>query len=136
MEITDNKIFKIALFTALIGMMGMIIFAGDIAPKEVAIEDINRGMIDEKVAIVGVIESVKLSASGKSYFLTLVDNNGKISVVIFESSIVEFQEAGIDINSFKNKRVKVTGTLTEYRSNMELILDNANSIKIENEDIQ
>jgi DNA/RNA endonuclease YhcR with UshA esterase domain len=132
MEITDGKIFKIALFTSLIGIIGMIVFAGDISPKEVAIGDIDRGMVDEKVAINGVIESVKLSSSGKSYFLTLVDSTGKISIAIFESSIVEFQEAGIDINSFKNKKVKVTGTLTEYRSTMELILDNANSIKIEN----
>jgi len=132
MEITDSKIFKIALFTSLIGMVGMIIFAGDISPKEVAIEDINRGMIDEKVAIVGIVESVKLSSSGKSYFLTLADSTGKISVIIFENSIVEFQEAGIDINSFQNKKVKVTGTLTEYKSTMELILDNVNSITIEN----
>lgn len=132
MEITDGKIFKIALITALIGIIGMIVFAGDISPKEVAIEDIDNGMIDEKVAISGVIESVKLSSSGKSYFLTLADNTGKISIIIFESTIVEFQEEGIDISSFKNKKVKVTGTLTQYKSTMELILDNANSIKIEN----
>lgn len=132
MEITDKKIFKIALFTSLVGIIGMIVFAGDISPKEVAIEDIDRGMIDEKVAIYGVVESVKLASSGKSYFLTLADSTGRISIIIFESSIVEFQEAGVDINSFKNKKVKVTGTITEYKSKMGLILDNANSIKIEN----
>jgi len=131
MEITDAKIFKIALFTSLIGLVGMIVFAGDLSPKEIAIGDIDRGMIDEKVAIVGLVESVKLSSSGKSYFLTLVDGTGKIDVVIFESTVVEFQEADIDISSFKNKKVKVTGTITEYRSVMGLILDNGNSITIE-----
>jgi len=131
MEITDGKIIKIALLTSLIGIIGMLVFAGDISPKEVAIEDIDRGMVDEKVVITGVIESVKLSSSGKSYFLTLTDSTGKISVIVFESTIIEFQEADIDINSFKDKKVKVTGTITEYKSTMELILDNANSIKIE-----
>jgi len=132
MEVTDSKIFKIALFTSLIGIIGLIIFAGDISPKEIAIEDIDRGMVDEKVAIVGFVESVKLSSTGKSYFLTLSDSTGRISIIIFESSIVEFQEAGIDINSFNKQKVKVIGTLTEYNSKMELILDNANSITIEN----
>ena len=131
MEITDGKIFKIALFTSLIGLVGMIVFAGDLSPKEIAIGDIDRGMIDEKVAIVGLVESVKLSSSGKSYFLTLVDGTGKVSVIIFESTALEFQEAYIDISSFKNKKVKVTGTITEYRSVMGLILDNGNSITIE-----
>jgi DNA/RNA endonuclease YhcR with UshA esterase domain len=133
MEITDEKIFKIAIITTIIGLVGMIIFAGDIAPKEVRVEAIDRGMMDETVAISGVIESVKESSSGKSYFMTLNDGTGRITIMIFESTIVEFKEAGIDLNSFKNKKVKVIGTVTEYKSTMEIILPNSNSIRIENE---
>ena len=132
MEITDGKIFKVAMLTTIIGLLGMIIFAGDISPKEVAIEDIDRGMIDEKIAINGVIETVKKSSSGKSYFLTLNDGTGRITIMVFESTIVEFQEAGIDIKSFENKKVEVIGTVTEFKSTMEIILPNSNSIKIEN----
>ena len=132
MEITDGKIFKVAMLTTIIGLVGMIIFAGDISPKEVAIEDIDRGMIDEKIAIKGVIETVKKSSSGKSYFLTLNDGTGRITIMVFESTIVEFQEAGIDIKSFENKKVEVIGTVTEFKSTMEIILPNSNSIKIEN----
>ncbi|MDR0900969.1 MAG: RNA-binding protein [Methanobrevibacter sp.] len=131
MEITDAKIFKIALFTSLFGIIGMLIFAGWIEPKEIAIEEINRGMVEEKVAISGVIQDIKPSSSGKSYFMTLHDGTGKISVVVFEATIIEFNEAGVDINSFKNKKVKVMGTLTQYNQEMELILENSNSITIE-----
>lgn len=102
MEITDEKIFKVALITTLIGLVRMIIFAGDISPKEALVKDINRGMIDEDVTI-----------------------------MIFESTIAEFHEAGIDLKSFKNKKVKIVGTVTEFKSAMELILLNSNSIKIE-----
>ena len=132
MEITDEKIFKIAIITTIIGLVGMIIFAGDISPKEARVEDIDRGMIDETVSIEGVIENVKESSSGKSYFLTLNDGTGRITIMIFESTIVEFKEAGIDMESFKNKKVTVIGTVTEYKSTIELILPNSNSIKIEN----
>lgn len=132
MEITDEKIFKIALITTLLGLVGMIIFAGDISPKEVLIEDIDRGMIEESIAITGVIENVKESSSGKSYFMTLNDGTGRITIMIFESTIAEFQEAGIDLKSFNNKKVRVIGTVTEFKSTMEIILPNSNSIKIEN----
>lgn len=134
MEITDGKIFKIALITTIIGLVGMIVFAGDIAPKEAAIEDIDRGMIDENVAITGVVENIKESSSGKSYFMTLNDGTSRITIMIFESTIIEFQEAGINLKSFENKRVKVVGTVTEYKSTMELILPNSNSITIETGD--
>jgi len=133
MEITDGKIFKIAVLTTIIGLVGMIIFAGDITPNEVSVEDIDRGMIDETIAITGTIENIKQSSSGKSYFMTLNDGTGRISIMIFESTIVEFQEAGININSFKNKKVKIVGTVTEFRSTIELILPNSNSITIKTE---
>lgn len=134
MEITDGKIFKIALITTIIGLVGMIVFAGDISPKEVAIEDIDRGMIDENVAITGVVENIKESSSGKSYFMTLNDGTSRITIMIFESTIIEFQDAGINLKRFENNRVKVVGTVTEYKSTMELILPNSNSITIENRD--
>jgi len=133
MEITDGKIFKIAVLTTIIGLVGMIIFAGDITPNEVSVEDIDRGMIDETIVITGTIENVKQSSSGKSYFMTLNDGTGRISIMIFESTIVEFQEAGINVKSFENKKVKVVGTVTEFRSTIELILPNSNSINIETE---
>ncbi|MCL2687257.1 MAG: OB-fold nucleic acid binding domain-containing protein [Methanobrevibacter sp.] len=131
MEITDEKIFKVALITTLIGLIGMIIFAGNIEPKNVTVEDIDRGMIDEEVAITGVIENVKQSSSGKSYFLTLFDGTGRITIMVFESTMVEFKESGVDIKSFENKKVKIIGTVTEFKSQMGIILPNSNSIQIE-----
>ncbi|MDR2623673.1 MAG: RNA-binding protein [Methanobrevibacter sp.] len=130
MEITDEKIFKIALFTALVGILGMIIFTGGVESKEVKIKEIGKAMIGEKIAIKGVVESVKQSSSGKSYFLSINDGTGKINVVIFESALLKLQNNGIDVNKYVKERVKVFGTVTEYGSVMELSLDSSNSIKI------
>ena len=49
MEITDDKLIKIALITSLIGIIGLIIFTPTIEVKQVDINQINRGMIDEEV---------------------------------------------------------------------------------------
>jgi DNA/RNA endonuclease YhcR with UshA esterase domain len=130
MEITDEKIFKIALITAIIGIMGMIIFGGSIEPKEVSIKEINKGMIGEKIAIKGVIESIKPSSKGNSYFILLNDGTGKINIIIFENMLLELQKSEIDINSYKGKKARIFGSVTEYNSAMELTLDNSNSIKI------
>ncbi|MDR3063744.1 MAG: RNA-binding protein [Methanobrevibacter sp.] len=131
MEITDEKIFKIAFFTSLIGLVGMIIFSSYVEVKEVSIGDIDRSMIDEKVSITGVIDSIETSSSGKSVFISLNDGKNKISIMIFESTLAEFEDAGVDLNSYLNHKVKIYGTVTEYKSTMEIILDNSNSIKLD-----
>ncbi|MDL2246886.1 RNA-binding protein [Methanobrevibacter sp. OttesenSCG-928-K11] len=132
MEINDQLIFKIALITSLIGIVGLIIFSGFIEPKEVKISEIDRSMIEEEVVVTGIIENVDKSSSSNSYFLKINDGTGKITLMIFESTLVELEESGNHPNTFLDKKVKVVGTVTEYKSSMELIVSNGNSIKITN----
>ena len=130
MEITDDKLLKIALITSLIGLIGLIIFTPSIEVKKVEIQDINRGMIDEEVSIEGVVSDVKSSASKSSYFLTVNDGTGQMSLIIFESQIAQLEDNGIYIESYKGKKVNVVGTVTQYNSQLELILSSGDDIKM------
>ena len=130
MELNDKIIFKVALITSLVGIMGMLVFASYIEPKEIQVKDITRNNIGETVAVTGVIESIKESSSGSSCFMELNDGTGKINLIIFESTLVELKDAENDLDSFRNHKVKVIGSITEYKSSMELILSNSNSIKL------
>lgn len=130
MEITDDKLLKIALITSLIGLIGLIIFTPSIEVKKVEIQDINRGMIDEEVSIEGVVSDVKSSASKSSYFLTVNDGTCQMSLIIFESQLVQLEDNGIDIESYKGKKVNVVGTVTQYNSQLELILSSGDDIKM------
>lgn len=130
MEITDDKLLKIALVTSLIGLVGLIAFTPTIEVKEVDIKDINRGMIDEEVSIKGVITDVAQSSSKTSYFLTINDGEAQIQLIIFESQVSEIQSKNLDIEDFKNRRVQVVGTVTQYNSEMELILSKGDSLRI------
>ena len=132
MEITDDKILKVALITTLIGIIGLIIFTPTIEVKEVKIEELNKGMIDEELAITGVVEEIKPSASGSTYFLKVNDGTGIITIIAFNSVISEMEDSNISIEMFKDKKVKIVGTVTEYNSKLELILSNSNSISIIN----
>lgn len=132
MRITDDKLLKIALITSLIGIIGLIIFTPSIEVKKVEINDISRAMIDEKVCVNGVITDIAQSSSKTSYFLTINDGNGQIPLIIFEKQVAEIQSRNLDIDDFKNRKVEVTGTITEYNSDLELILSSGDSLRIIN----
>ena len=132
MEITDDKLLKIALITSLVGLIGLIAFTPTIEVKEVDITDINRGMIDEEVGIDGVITDVTQSSSKTSYFLTVNDGESQIQLIIFEKQVAEIESKNLDIEDFKNRKVQVVGTVTQYNSELELILSSGDSLKITN----
>ena len=130
MEITDEKLLRIALITALIGIIGLIIFTPSIEVKKVSINDITRSMIDEKVSIQGVITDIVQSSSKTNYFLTISDGEIKITLIVFEKHVAEISSRNLNIEDFKNKKVEVVGTITEYKSDLELILSSGDSLRI------
>ena len=132
MEITDDKLLKIALITSLIGIIGLIAFTPTIEVKEVDIKDINRGMIDEEVRVDGVISDVAQSKSKTSYFLTINGGEAQIQLIIFESQVAEIQSRNIVLEDFKDHQVEVVGTVTQYNSEMELILSSGDSLRMGN----
>ena len=132
MEITDEKLLRIALVTSLIGIIGLIIFTPSIEVKKVDIKDIARSMIDEKVCVDGMITDVAQSSSKTNYFLTVNDGESQIQLIIFEKQVSEIKSKNLDIEDFKNRKVEVTGTITEYKSDLELILTSGDSLRIIN----
>ena len=130
MEITDDKLLKIALITSLVGIIGLIAFTPTIEVKEVDIKDINRGMIDEEVRLDGVISDIAQSKSKTSYFLTINDGEAQIQLIIFESQVGEIQSRNIAIEDFRGHKVEVVGTVTQYNSEMELILSSGDSLRM------
>ncbi|MBQ6099879.1 MAG: RNA-binding protein [Methanobrevibacter sp.] len=130
MEITDDKLLRLALITSLIGIIGLLIFTPTIEVKKVEIKDISRAMIDEEVQIDCVITDIGQSSSKSSYFLTINDGTGQMQLVIFENQAAEIQSNNLDIYDFKDKKVEVTGKITEYKSDLEIILSSGDSLKI------
>lgn len=132
MEITDEKLLRIALITALIGIIGLILFTPSIEVKKVDIKDITRSMIDEKVSTQGVITDIAQSSSKTNYFLTISDGKAKITLIIFEKQVSEITSRNLDIEDFENNKVEVVGTITEYKNDLELILSSGDSLRIIN----
>ena len=130
MEITDDKLLRIALITSLIGIIGLLIFTPSIEVKKVKIEDIDRGMIDEEVCIDAVVTDIASSHSKSSYFLTINDGTGQMTLIVFEKQLAEIQSNNFDIHDFKDRKVELTGKITEYNSDLEIILSGGDGLKI------
>jgi DNA/RNA endonuclease YhcR with UshA esterase domain len=127
----DHYIFRIALITSIIGLVGMIFFAGQIMPREVKISDISRGMLDEDVAVEGVVEDIGKAKGSNTYFLDIMDGTGKTTLVIFDSTATDLQkEQNLTVQSMDKQRINVVGTVSEYKGGTELILKDSKSLKI------
>lgn len=126
----DSTIFKLALAMSILGLVGMMFSSQLIAAREVKISEIDRGMLDEDVSVEGVVLDVQQSSRSNTYFLDVTDGTGKISLVIFESSAVDLEQDNMSIFNLNNRRVKIIGTVNEYQGKIELVLKDANSLKI------
>ncbi|AEG17222.1 DNA-binding protein [Methanobacterium paludis] len=127
----DHYIFRIALITSIIGLVGMIFFAGQIMPREVKISDISRGMLDEDVAVEGVVENIGKAKGSNTYFLDLMEGTGKTTLVIFDSTATDLQkEQNLTVQSMDKQRINVVGTVSEYKGSTELILKDSKSLKV------
>jgi DNA/RNA endonuclease YhcR with UshA esterase domain len=126
----DNQIFKIALTTSILGIVGIIIFSGQLSPQEYSIININTGMLDKEVSINGVVEDIKKSKDGKTYFLEIGDSTGRISVVVFHQNVEDYERYNLKIMDLVKRRIRIHGKVTEYNGHLEIILTDSKSIKV------
>lgn len=126
----DNQIFKIALLTSIIGLVGMVAFAGQVLPKEVKIKDIDRGMLDEDVSVEAVVQDVGRSQKGDTYFLDIMDDTGKITLIIFSGTATDLQKENISVQNLDKRRITIVGTVNEYKGSTEIVLKDSKSLKV------
>ena len=125
----DSQIFTVALIIAILGLSGMILLSDKITPQEIKIKDLNKGMLDEDVSITGLVEKIDKSPRSNTYFLQIRDETGKTTAVMFDSTVLDLEKNNLTPMSFANHQVKITGNVQQYNGNIELILNNGNSVK-------
>ena len=126
----DNQIIKMAIITSIIGLIGMVFLSGEISPEVITIDKINQENLDHEVVVVCYVEKIKKSESSNTYMLTINDGSAKTTLVIFESTTFELNKNGFPINDLVNRKIRVTGTVSQYNGAYELILKDYNSIKL------
>ena len=118
----DDKIFKICIATTIISLLAVIILTPYVSPQKLSIEEIDNSKIDNQVEVTATVENVHTTKSG-TRIITLSDDTSKINLVIFASTVNV-----VDLD--KNQKVDVTAKVTVYNGQVELILEEANNLKI------
>ncbi|MCI5867560.1 MAG: OB-fold nucleic acid binding domain-containing protein [Methanosphaera sp.] len=118
----DEKIFKIAIITTIIGLIGLIITSGYVVAPQIKISEIDNTKIDSEVEIDAKITDIKILKSN-TMIITLADETSTIKLVIFNCQ--DFKDM-----LHKNMDVTVTAKVTLYNGELELILQNMNDLKI------
>ncbi|OED30264.1 exodeoxyribonuclease VII large subunit [Methanosphaera sp. WGK6] len=118
----DKQIFKISTITVLIGILGLILTYGYVTPEQLTIDKIDNSKLDNQVEIVGVIESQTITKSG-TRIIKLTDDTGNINLVIFSSTLIETE-------LYNGMNITVTGKVTNYNGQIELILEEENNLRI------
>ncbi|MCD7782226.1 MAG: hypothetical protein LUG89_05980 [Methanosphaera sp.] len=118
----DKEIFRIATLTTVIGLIGLIVTSGFISPNIIEIDEIDNSKLDSQVEIQGVVTSLIVTKSGTT-IIEVTDDTGSIDVVIFSTT-------NMDNSIYECVNVSVTGDVSIYNNQYEIILDNENNLKI------
>lgn len=100
------EITRIALFTAVVGIIALFILSAKLEPKMGNIIDLDKARLGDFVKISGEIIAIK---HDKTSYFDLKDSTDEIRVFSFK-----------EINLTKGDRVEVIGKLDEYRGFSEI----------------
>ena len=107
---------KLALITALIGIIILIFLSNSLEPKLIKISDINGKMFDQTVKVSGEITKIKTYDS-----FTLLILNDKTENI----TVISYQKLNLSISD----KIKVTGKIVEYKGFLEIEADKISLIE-------
>ena len=110
----DSTLLKISLFTALLGLVGLFFISNNLSLKENPI--ITSDDLDNSIKVKGVINHIS-------------DYDPNVILNIAYCSELKVTLFNTDTVFNKGDPVEVTGTLTEYKGNFELIADEVKLLK-------
>lgn len=101
---------KASIIFSLIGILIIFYLTYTLEPTKYNIISLSKDNLDDIIQIKGIIESY--GETPGLYLVTLKDDSGKITVVVFKDEELELYE-GVE--------VKVIGQVVEYQDKLEII---------------
>jgi DNA/RNA endonuclease YhcR with UshA esterase domain len=109
----ENSLLKLSLIFALIGILTIFYISETTTVNISKILDLSKDNLDQKVRIKGEINS--MGESPGLIILNIKDQTGTITTILFKDNST--------INLERNQIIDITGTLTEYKNELEIIAD-------------
>ena len=103
-------LLRVSLIFSLIGILILFMLTYELKVKLYEINSLSKDNIDDVVRIKGIVES--FAETPGLYLITLRDNTGKMTVVIFKDEKIPLQ---------KNLEIEIIGSVVEYKDKIEII---------------
>ncbi|OYT42970.1 MAG: hypothetical protein B6U88_02245 [Candidatus Aenigmarchaeota archaeon ex4484_56] len=117
----EKDLRNFSLLCSILGLLVLFFASKKLESVVTKISDLTFNDIGKRVKVCGNITSYYLSKKNH-LFLGLEDSTDSIDIVIFNSTISKLNLDPHILN--KNQEICVLGTLTEYKSGLEIIADN------------
>jgi RecJ-like exonuclease len=108
--VKEGDLLKASIIFSLIGILIIFYLTYTLEPTKYNIISLSKDNLDDIIQIKGIIESY--GETPGLYLVTLKDDSGKITVVVFKDEELELYE-GVE--------VKVIGQVVEYQDKLEII---------------
>jgi len=106
----EKTLFHIALVTAVVGVLGLLILSQVASYDLTAIADIDSSIIEKTVRVQGEIISASISTS--TYHLLIQDETGRIAVDVYaDEKPYSFEE---------NSGINVLGRVVDYQGELRI----------------
>lgn len=124
--ISDEKLVKISLLIAILGVAMIYLSIALIGPQSIVIGDISKNDTGKQVTLSGTINSY--GAANGNIFITLGDVTGNITVVMFERT-ARGQKEVYELK--ENELITVDGQINVYKNELEIIANKITLVQVE-----
>lgn len=117
----ENDLLRISLIGSIFGLVVLYVVVLAILPIDVKIGEVTGNLVGEIVTVEGEVADYHEHKNGHLFF-DLIDETGKIKVVIWDNVIEELMLSGMNVSGIRNKaRMEITGTIERYKGELELM---------------
>ncbi|MBS3051003.1 MAG: exodeoxyribonuclease VII large subunit [Candidatus Aenigmarchaeota archaeon] len=124
--ISDEKLVKISLLIAILGVAMIYLSIALIGPQSIVIGDISKNDTGKQVTLSGTVNSY--SIVNGNIFITLGDVTGNITVVMFERT-ARGQKEVYELK--ENELITVDGQINVYKNELEIIANKITLVQVE-----
>jgi len=117
----DKQVIRVCLVGSVLSIIAVYFLAIQMGSQNVRVGEITGDFAGRAVNVTGEVANLYFHKNGHIFF-NLKDEDSKIRVVIWESTVEELKYSGVNISQIKNgDGVRIVGTVELYQGEPEII---------------
>jgi len=121
----EKFLFLSSLISFIFGFSLLIYLSYSLNPQRLTPSQINENFLGNKVTVTGKV--VEIMKKEKINYIIISDEHKNFTIVVFPNV---FEKIKNEIEESRQKSIEVTGIISSYKGNLQIILQNPDNLKI------